>query len=84
MHDLHAIAVAASDGLAALNTFIETRFALAEEVETTDPAAAEEMRSTWTRVWEVLADAPTRALHAELHEAPIPTPDLALALAPVA
>lgn len=84
MHDLHALAVAASDGLAALNAFIETRFALADELEATEPEAAAEMRATWTDVWECLADAPTRALHAELHEDPVRTPDLEHALAPVA
>lgn len=84
MTSMYRIAVAASDGLAALNVFIETRFQLAEEVEKTDPAAAAEMRETWTHVWSTLADAPARALHVELHETPVPTPDLVRALVPVA
>jgi hypothetical protein len=85
MLDSHAIALAASEGISALNAFIETRFELADEIEATEPEAAAEMREIWTHVWEVLADAPTRAVTAELHEDPAHIKDPVLhALAPVA
>lgn len=84
MQDLHAIAVAASDGLAALNLFIETRFAMADALADDEPEAAAEMRKVWTNVWETLADAPARALHAELHDDALTPADVVLTLAPVA
>ena len=75
MQDFAQIVTEASNGLAALNRFIETRFALADEMEQDgDKQAADESRAVWSNVWSTLADAPTRAIHAEMQDLPQPAP----------
>lgn len=69
--EFRRVVLDAATGINSLNRFIETRFEMADEFEARDPdsaAAAEEMRATWTHVWEVLGGAPQRAIWAELHD----------------
>lgn len=73
--EFRAVVFDAIKGLDALNSFIETRFEIADTMEEqgmTD--AADEVREVWTGVWNALADAPRRALLAELHDFMMPTP----------
>lgn len=77
MHDaaFRAVVFDAARGLDALNAFIETRLALADDLEANgSPEAAQEVREVWYNVWATLADAPRRALMAELHDIMEPIP----------
>lgn len=78
-----ALVFDASKGLDSLNTFIESRFALADRMEAEgDLDSAEVARETWTAAWESINGPLRTALAEELHDIMVPSAaDDALAFA---
>lgn len=67
--ELRGVLFDAARGISALDAFIETRFEMADRYENEgEHEAAEQIRETWTKVWDALADGPRRAILAELHD----------------
>lgn len=67
-----ALVFDASKGLDALNTYIETRFELADAMEDEGHPHAQLVRETWQRAWDILNGDARRSLAQELHDIMMP------------